>query len=270
MGSPLTRLTRTPSRAASDRSTRSSPGSCAAMAVPRRSSAWWEGPCSPRVRCRSSPTSSTTVSIPKRHSTSRAPSGWAATCLSGSPGSRTTSTTPSATPASTSSPTPSDLTGSVWDRSSTSTRMAGWRPVPTPDAKSVQRLEEACRKGNASCFTSGIDPGFANDLLPLTLTGFCERIDSVRVIEILNYNTYMQPEVIFETMGFGQPMDHTPLLLLPGILTSAWGPVVQVLAAGLGVEVEEVRETYDRLPADEMLDTAVGQVEKGTVAGLRL
>jgi len=140
---------------------------------------------------------------------------------------------------------------------------------PAADAKSVQRLEEACRKGNASCFTSGIDPGFANDLLPLTLTGFCERIDSVRVIEILNYNTYMQPEVIFETMGFGQPMDHTPLLLLPGILTSAWGPVVQVLAAGLGVEVEEVRETYERVPAEETYETPVGTIEKGTVAGLR-
>jgi 2,4-diaminopentanoate dehydrogenase len=140
---------------------------------------------------------------------------------------------------------------------------------PAADPKAVQRLEEACRKGNASCFTSGIDPGYANDLLPLVLTGVSERIDSLRVMEILNYNTYMQPEVLFETMGFGQPMDHTPILLLPGILTQAWGPVIQVLAAGLGVELDEVRETYDRVPAEETYDTAVGTIEKGTVAGLR-
>jgi 4-hydroxy-tetrahydrodipicolinate reductase len=140
---------------------------------------------------------------------------------------------------------------------------------PGAEEKMVQRLEEACRAGNASCFTSGIDPGFANDLLPLTLTGFCQRIDSVRVMEILNYNTYMQPEVIFETMGFGQPMDHTPILLLPGILTQAWGPVVRVIAAGLGVELDEIREKYDRVPADETYDTPVGTIEKGTVAGLR-
>jgi 4-hydroxy-tetrahydrodipicolinate reductase len=140
---------------------------------------------------------------------------------------------------------------------------------PAADPKMVQRLEEACRAGNTSCFTSGIDPGYANDLLPLVVTGVSERIDSVRVMEILNYNTYMQPEVLFETMGFGQPMDHTPILLLPGILTQAWGPVVQVLAAGLGVELEEVRETYDRVPAEETYDTAVGKVEQGTVAGLR-
>jgi hypothetical protein len=140
---------------------------------------------------------------------------------------------------------------------------------PAADPKAVQRLEEACRKGNASCFTSGIDPGYANDLLPLVLTGVSERIDSLRVMEILNYNTYMQPEVLFETMGFGQPMDHTPILLLPGILTQAWGPVIQVLAAGLGVELDEIRETYDRVPAEETYDTAVGTIEKGTVAGLR-
>jgi len=137
------------------------------------------------------------------------------------------------------------------------------------DPKVVQRLEEACQKGKASCFTSGIDPGYANDLLPLVLSGVAARIDSVRVMEILNYNTYMQPEVLFETMGFGQPMDHTPILLLPGILTQAWGPVVRVLAGGLGVELDEVRETYEREPAAETYETAVGTVEKGTVAGLR-
>ena len=140
---------------------------------------------------------------------------------------------------------------------------------PGADSKTVERLEEACRIGGTSCFTSGIDPGFANDLIPLVVSGVMERIDSLRIMEILNYNTYLQPEVLFETMGFGQPMDHTPLLLLPGILTSAWGPVVQVLAAGLGVDLEDVREWYDRVPANKTFDTAVGTVEKGTVAGLR-
>ncbi|MBV8560965.1 MAG: diacylglycerol kinase [Acidimicrobiia bacterium] len=140
---------------------------------------------------------------------------------------------------------------------------------PCADSKSVERLEAACLAGDTSCFTSGIDPGFANDLLPLVVSGVMARIDSLRIMEILNYNTYLQPEVLFETMGFGQSMDHTPLLLLPGILSSAWGPVVQVLAAGLGVELEDVREWYDRVPAAETFDTAVGRVEQGTVAGLR-
>ena len=111
---------------------------------------------------------------------------------------------------------------------------------PAADQSVVARLEDACRKGGTTCFTSGIDPGWANDLVPLALSGACERIDALRVTEILNYATYDQPTVLFETMGFGKPLDHTPLLLVPGVLTLAWGPVVRQLAAGLGVR-EDVR-----------------------------
>jgi hypothetical protein len=130
-------------------------------------------------------------------------------------------------------------------------------------------LEDACRDGRASCFTSGIDPGFANDLLPLVLTGTCEYVESVRVMEIVNYNTYAQPQVLFETMGFGQPLDATPLLLLPGVLSFAWGGVLQAIAAGLGVELDDMRESHERLPAPETIDLGFGVVEAGSTAALR-
>src|SRR5262249_43239958 len=94
-------------------------------------------------------------------------------------------------------------------------------PAANPDI--VARLEAACRKGGTSCFTSGIDPGFANDALPILLLSACERVDSVRVMEILDYATYDQATVLFDTMGFAKPLDHTPLLLVPGVLTLAWG-----------------------------------------------
>jgi 2,4-diaminopentanoate dehydrogenase len=132
-----------------------------------------------------------------------------------------------------------------------------------------ERLEAACQAGGASCFTNGIDPGFANDLIPLVFTGVCERIDHVRVMEILNYDTYDQAEVLFETMGFGQPLDATPLLLFPGGLTLAWGPVVHMIAAGLGVEVDEIVEWHEKRPAERTFDIQAGTVEEGTMAGLR-
>jgi 4-hydroxy-tetrahydrodipicolinate reductase len=140
-------------------------------------------------------------------------------------------------------------------------------PAANPDL--VERLAAACRKGGTSCFTSGIDPGFANDVLPLTLLSACERVDSVRVMEIVNYATYDQAEVLFETMGFGKPLDHTPLILVPGVLTMAWGSVVRVLAAGLGVEIEDIRETHVRRPAPETFKISSGTVAAGTTAALR-
>ena len=140
---------------------------------------------------------------------------------------------------------------------------------PAAEERAVAKLEKACAAGGTSCFTSGIDPGFANDVVPLTLTGTCERVDSVRVMEILNYDTYDQATVLFDTMGFGQPLDATPLLLMPGVLSLAWGSTVHLLAAGLGAEVDELEEVHERLPAERDIDIPAGRVEKGTTAALR-
>jgi 4-hydroxy-tetrahydrodipicolinate reductase len=140
---------------------------------------------------------------------------------------------------------------------------------PHVDAAIRKPLEDACTEGGVSCFTSGIDPGWANDLLPFVLTGQCEYIESVRMMEIVNYATYAQPEVLFETMGFGKALDSKPLLLLPGVLSFAWGGVVKVIAAGLGVEIEELREVHERQAAAADIDLGFGVVEAGTTAALR-
>lgn len=144
--------------------------------------------------------------------------------------------------------------------------------VYPPSAPEQMRdpVEQACLRNGVSFFMSGIDPGVANDLLPLVATGLAERIDSVRVQEILNYATYDQAEVLFHTMGFAKPLDHTPILLVPGVLALAWGCVVGVIAAGLGVELEEIRErVVEKIPAPETFEIPSGTVEKGTMAGLR-
>ncbi|MEU6747878.1 dihydrodipicolinate reductase [Spirillospora sp. NPDC046719] len=130
-------------------------------------------------------------------------------------------------------------------------------------------VREAAEAGGASLFVNGIDPGFANDALPLAVTGISERIDQVRCMEILNYATYDQGTILFDVMGFGRSLDETPMLLQPGVLTMAWGSVVRQLAAGLGVELDEVTEHHTRLPAPETFDVSAGTVEKGTAAALR-
>jgi hypothetical protein len=131
------------------------------------------------------------------------------------------------------------------------------------------RLEAACRQGRSSFLTSGVDPGFANDLLPLTLSGLCERWEEVRILEIINYATYDQPQVLFDTMGFGKPLDHTPLLLTPGTLSFAWGGTVRLLADGLGVTLDDIHETYERRPAERPITIGAHTVQPGTMAALR-
>lgn len=131
------------------------------------------------------------------------------------------------------------------------------------------QLEEACAKGDSSFLTNGIDPGFANDVLPLVLSGLCGTWEEIRIQEIINYATYAQPAVIFDTMGFGQPLDHTPVLLRKGALTFAWGGTLELLAEGLGLELDEIREVHERRPATRRLDIQGHVVEPGTMAALR-
>jgi 4-hydroxy-tetrahydrodipicolinate reductase len=140
---------------------------------------------------------------------------------------------------------------------------------PAANADIVARLEEACRKGGTSCYTNGIDPGFANDALPILLLSACEKVRSVRIMEIVNYATYNQPTVLFDTMGFAKPMDHTPLLLVPGVLTLAWGSTVHMIAAALGAKLDGIEEKVDRRATDTAFTIPPGPVPAGTMAALR-
>jgi 2,4-diaminopentanoate dehydrogenase len=127
----------------------------------------------------------------------------------------------------------------------------------------------AAHEGGASIFVNGVDPGFGNDALPLLITGICERIEQVRCIELLNYATYDQAAVLRDLMGFGTSMDATPFILLPGVLTLAWGSVVYQLAAGLDVELDSVEESYERCPSPDDFEIPTGTIAAGTQAALR-
>jgi hypothetical protein len=141
-----------------------------------------------------------------------------------------------------------------------------WQVLPDSMLKPI---EDAAQEGNSSLFVNGIDPGFANDLIPLALAGTCQSIQQVRCMEIVDYATYDSATVMFDVMGFGKPLDEIPMLLQPGVLSLAWGSVVRQLAAGLGIELDEVTERQERIPAPEDFDIASGHIPKGSAAALR-
>lgn len=141
-----------------------------------------------------------------------------------------------------------------------------WQVLPD---ELVKPIEDAAHAGGASLFVNGIDPGFANDLLPLALAGTCQQIEQIRCMEIVDYATYDSATVMFDVMGFGKPLDETPMLLQPGVLSLAWGSVVRQLAAGLGIELDAVTEEHTRVPAPEDFSIAAGHIAKGTTAAMR-
>ena len=58
------------------------------------------------------------------------------------------------------------------------------------DAAFTDPLRQAAQDGGVSFFTTGIDSGFANDALPVALSGVSRVIESIRVTEMFNYATY--------------------------------------------------------------------------------
>ncbi len=130
-------------------------------------------------------------------------------------------------------------------------------------------LEKACLQGGSTLFVNGIDPGFSGDVLPLAALQLAGRIDEIRVQELCDYSSYEDPEFTGVSFGFGRPADYTPPLAMPGVLKMGWGGMVQLVADRLGIELDEIRESFERCYTDESFDTPMMQVPKGTCAAVR-
>ncbi|WP_083741251.1 NAD(P)H-dependent amine dehydrogenase family protein [Mycobacterium sp. MS1601] len=131
----------------------------------------------------------------------------------------------------------------------------------------ITPIEQACAEGGASCFTTGIDPGFANDLFPMTLMGLCSQVRKVRASELLDYTNY-EGDYEFE-MGIGREPDYRPLLQHPDVLIFAWGATVPMMAHAAGIELDEITTTWEKWVTPTERKTVKGVISPGQVAAVR-
>lgn len=92
----------------------------------------------------------------------------------------------------------------------------------------------------------GSSPGFVTDLLPVALASTCQSISQMRTMEIADSVTYDVATVMFDVMGFGNPIGDRSFLYQPDMLNAA-----------LGVDVDEIRDAVEQEPAPEDFDVAV-------------
>lgn len=145
-------------------------------------------------------------------------------------------------------------------------------PLLFPDAAGegiTQQLAAACEEGGTSIYTSGIDPGYGNAGITIPTLALCKEVRRVRMMEIVDYATWDNPFTMFEIMGFGKESAGESLLLSPGSTSLAWGPVLEMVAEALDVEIERIEERHELLHADRGFDIASGRIEKGTISGMR-
>jgi 4-hydroxy-tetrahydrodipicolinate reductase len=135
----------------------------------------------------------------------------------------------------------------------------------------TQRIAAACEQGNSSFHSTGINPGWMGDLVPLVMSGICQRIDLVHVQEITNFQFYPSPEIIFDMMGFGLAPEkfEQHAARYTHWLTGLFRESIQMVADGLGLALDEITEHSEFELCDEPLQVAAGPIAAGTIAGQR-
>ena len=131
-------------------------------------------------------------------------------------------------------------------------------------------VDDACTVGGSSVFVSGIDPGWALDILPGLVSGVVAGITEIRIQELFNYALYDAPEVVRDVIGLGGPMEQLPQMLQGGSLMMVWAPMVRVLAELLDVELDDITTSVERLPLTRTIEVdGMGTFEEGTLGAFR-
>ena len=140
-----------------------------------------------------------------------------------------------------------------------------WFPfVQNPEV--AAQIGAACRQGGVNFHASGCNPGGIAERFPLTFTGWCNRIDRITMTECGDCTTYSSEGVMRELMNLGKTPDAARNNPLKAMLSKSWNEPIDMIAAGLGTRIASYDAKHDFILAAEDIETAVGIIEKDTIA----
>lgn len=137
------------------------------------------------------------------------------------------------------------------------------------DPKAAARIDRLARKQGVTVLGTGINPGFVLDLLIITLTGVCRRVDSIYAERVNDLSPY--GGMVMQTQGIGL----TPAAFRAGLKTGAvlghigFQQSVAMIADALGLELDRVVEERAPIIAKKRRKGEHIVVEPGMVAGCR-
>jgi 2,4-diaminopentanoate dehydrogenase len=142
---------------------------------------------------------------------------------------------------------------------------------PPPDDERTQRLEAACRAGGTTLHGGGIHPGFVGDILPLVVSRLLSRVDQVVVTEVCDFSEHPAAEMIFGLFGFGLDPDEAreQAVAVTGEVDAPYEESMAMLAAALGLEIDDYKHDLTMAVSDRDLSIAAGEIRAGSVAGMR-
>ena len=129
-----------------------------------------------------------------------------------------------------------------------------------------ERLEAAGRRGHASLYGTGINPGFAN-IMGVVSTQLCATVDRVTVTESVD-STYYDSWETEVMVGFGQVPGSPGLVEGARKTTEVFGDAVEMMADALGFDLDEIAFDLDTAVAEQDTELGYATISGGTIAAV--
>jgi 4-hydroxy-tetrahydrodipicolinate reductase len=139
----------------------------------------------------------------------------------------------------------------------------------TMDPAAREKIEAACARGNTSIYSTGSSPGFISEALAIPLLAQQRRHDLITINEYADMASRNSPEMIFQIMGFGEPMGP----MHPGRVAHLrydFGNTLSQLSAAIGLPADEITAEGEHGAALRDVEIAAGTIPKGTVGAMRI
>jgi hypothetical protein len=132
-----------------------------------------------------------------------------------------------------------------------------------------QRIQAACEVGGTSIHSTGSSPGFITEAVPMVLTSIQRRLDLLAIDEYADLSRRPSPELLFDLMGFGQPMGPFQDFRAD-YLGASFGPSLRLVADAVGLPLDAVESSGELAAAANDTTIAAGLLSAGTVAAQRI
>ena len=139
-----------------------------------------------------------------------------------------------------------------------------FRKYPEISAK----LDAEAKEWGVAVVGTGVNPGFVMDKLVLTAAAAAQRVDSARVVRVVDAAQRRLP--LQKKIGAGTDPEEFRSQVAAGIIKHHGLPEsVAMVADGLGFEVNDIIEIIEPVIATERVATEFLTVEEGQVAGVQ-
>jgi len=134
----------------------------------------------------------------------------------------------------------------------------------------AKKLDQLAKRHNVTVLGTGINPGFLMDILVITLTGVCQKVNKIRVTRLMNAGTRRVP--FQKKIGAGLTVDEFKDKIENKIITGHVGleQSIAMIADALGWKLDRIEvDTVEPVIAKKYVESEAIKVKLGQAAGLR-